>query len=64
MWQIGPLPYFSHISLEFQFCGNEQLHTSVVIWLEGWLLLDLDFYVTPVRNNKPLWIWQFIALFY
>lgn len=64
MWQVDLLPYFPPIPLEFQFYGGEQLHISVVIWLEEWLLLDLGSCVTPVRNNKPLWIWQFVALFY
>lgn len=49
-----PLPYFSCIPPEFQFCGGKQLQASVVTWLQGWLLLDPDCCVTPVTDNKLL----------
>lgn len=39
------------IPLEFTFYAGKQLHASVVIWLQG-------------GNNKFLWAWQFVALFY
>lgn len=41
-----------HLSVQPQFHGGEQLQTSIIIRLQGQLLIDPDCYLMPVRSKQ------------